>query len=144
MIVIRKPIICSVKGGFVTDISGGAEAVRLLGCIRTAERRTARMATRKHLTAVQAKRFAKNVRNLGEFGIGMNRNARIVGNILEDEKAYGTCHFAIGANFDGDAPALIHLDGLVKKPTIHVMYRDGSDTVVMKDGRLLRRKGPKP
>lgn len=126
MIMIRKPITCVVKGGFVTDITGGAEAIRLLECIRTAER---------------AKRITKNVRNLGEFGIGMNRKAKIVGNILEDEKVYGTCHFAIGANFEGDAPALIHLDGLVKKPTIRIMYRNGSERIVMMDGKLTGLRG---
>ncbi|MFH1078269.1 MAG: hypothetical protein V1745_03260 [Patescibacteria group bacterium] len=127
MILIKTPITCLVQDGFVTDIYGGTEARRLRACLASGERMQ---------TNTSAKRFLNFVRNIGEFGIGLNRKAGIVGNILEDEKAYGTCHFAIGSNFDGDAPSPIHLDGLVKRPTIRVTYRDGSDRVVMKNGRL--------
>jgi len=66
--------------------------------------------------------YAKNARNIGELGIGLNPRATISGNMLEDEKAFSTCHFAVGHNYDEDAPALIHLDGLVKNPTITALY----------------------
>jgi len=81
--------------------------------------------------------YVRNARNLGELGIGLNPAAEIVGNMLEDEKAFRTCHFAIGANYDEDAPALIHLDGLVSRPTIVAVGPDGRETVVEKDGELL-------
>jgi leucyl aminopeptidase (aminopeptidase T) len=54
--------------------------------------------------------------------------------MLEDEKAINTCHFAIGHNYDDDAPALIHLDGLVRTPTIIAMMPDGTQIVLEKDG----------
>jgi leucyl aminopeptidase (aminopeptidase T) len=57
--------------------------------------------------------------------------------MLEDEKAFRTCHFAIGHNYDEDAPALIHLDGLVSEPTIVVVSAKGKETVIEKDGELL-------
>jgi leucyl aminopeptidase (aminopeptidase T) len=57
--------------------------------------------------------------------------------MLEDEKAFRTCHFAIGHNYNNDAPALIHLDGLVKNPTITAFMPDGKAVVIEKDGELL-------
>ena len=74
---------------------------------------------------------AKNARHLGEFGIGLNPKARPTDNLMEAEKAWKTVHFAIGANFDNDAPALIHQDCLVLNPSLWV---DGKQ--IMKDGDL--------
>jgi leucyl aminopeptidase (aminopeptidase T) len=71
------------------------------------------------------------------LGIGLNPAARISGNMLEDEKAFSTCHFAIGQNYDDDAPSLIHLDGLVKNPTITAFMPDGSKRVIEQNGVLL-------
>ena len=56
--------------------------------------------------------------------------------MLEDEKAFRTCHFAIGLNYDNDAPSFIHLDGVVRNPTIVIKYADGSTFTVEKDGEL--------
>ena len=55
--------------------------------------------------------YLKNIYNLGELGIGLNEKAKIVGNMLEDEKVFKTCHIAVGLNYDQDARALIHFDG---------------------------------
>ena len=56
--------------------------------------------------------------------------------MLEDEKAFHTCHFAIGANYDNDAPSLIHLDGVVKSPTITLISADGSSKIILENGIL--------
>ena len=42
----------------------------------------------------------------------------------------------IGENYDNDAPSLIHLDGVVKNPTITIFYADGSLHDILKDGNL--------
>jgi len=56
---------------------------------------------------------------IGEFGIGTNRGARICPNMLEAEKAFGTCHFAIGDSIGiGINRSLHHYDALVEKVTI--------------------------
>jgi leucyl aminopeptidase (aminopeptidase T) len=89
------------------------------------------------LGADKVEAYVRNARNLGELGIGLNPKAAIVGNMLEDEKAFRTCHFAIGANYDDDAPALIHLDGLVTNPTIVAIASDGHETVIEREGELL-------
>lgn len=71
--------------------------------------------------------------NLAEFGIGTNPKARLIGNVLEDEKVLGTCHVAFGDNstFGGKVLAGIHVDGILLKPTIKL---DGK--TVMEKGRL--------
>ena len=80
--------------------------------------------------------YRRNARNIGEFGIGLNPAAVITGNMLEDEKAFHTCHFAIGENYDNDAPALIHLDGIVREPTIKIAYEDGSMQTILQNDDL--------
>ncbi|MEM2878015.1 MAG: aminopeptidase [Candidatus Hadarchaeales archaeon] len=72
--------------------------------------------------------------NLAEFGIGTNPSARLIGNVLEDEKVLGTCHVALGDNssFGGRVKAGIHIDGIFRKPTVKV---DGK--VLMKRGRFV-------
>ena len=64
----------------------------------------------------------KEARNIAEFGIGTNEKAKITGNILEDEKVIGTCHIALGNNvgFGGKISVQLHLDGIIKNPTIFV------------------------
>lgn len=64
----------------------------------------------------------KEARNIAEFGIGTNEKAKITGNILEDEKVIGTCHIALGNNigFGGKTNVQLHLDGIIKNPTVFV------------------------
>jgi leucyl aminopeptidase (aminopeptidase T) len=71
--------------------------------------------------------------NLAEFGIGTNPKAKLIGNVLEDEKVLGTCHIALGDNstFGGMVKAGIHVDGIIKHPTIKL---DGK--IVMREGKL--------
>ncbi|AGB33404.1 hypothetical protein C488_17643 [Natrinema pellirubrum DSM 15624] len=63
--------------------------------------------------------------NLAELGIGTNvAVTELVGSVLLDEKAGGTVHIAIGddAGIGGDTDAPIHLDGILREPTV---YADG-------------------
>jgi leucyl aminopeptidase (aminopeptidase T) len=135
-IVIREPIRCTLENGFVRDIAGAEEAHALLHTVETAEQNALDMEKAGKLPAGQGEVYARNARNIGEIGIGLNPAARITGSMLEDEKAFHTCHFAIGLNYDRDAPALIHLDGLVKNPTITAYDDGGRETVIERDGEL--------
>lgn len=76
----------------------------------------------------------KNADNIAEIGIGTNPNARIIGNVLEDEKVMGTVHIALGDNhtFGGSIKAEVHLDGIMKAPDV---WLDGRQ--IMKNGRLI-------
>lgn len=135
--ILETPIVCKVERGFVKEITGGAEAARLLKTITEAEARSLVMEAEGALPEGQGLVYCRNARNIGELGIGLNPAARITGNMLEDEKAFNTCHFAIGENYDNDAPSLIHLDGVVRNPTITLVYDDGSTRLILDKGSLV-------
>jgi hypothetical protein len=76
---------------------------------------------------------------IGELGIGVNPGAKITGNLLEDEKAFRTCHIAFGYNTDmpgGRNSSKTHRDFLVKNPDILVTYKDGSQRILLKGGEI--------
>ncbi len=109
----KTPIKVRVENGMAVEITGGPEADLL----------------REKLAAVGEKAF-----NVAEFGVGTNDAARIIGNILEDEKVMGTIHIALGNNMSmgGTVDVPIHLDGIIKGPSFEL---DGKP--IMKDGKLL-------
>lgn len=111
--VVREPIRILVKDGFATDITGGAEAKRLVELLEP---------------------HGKDGRNVAEFGVGTNDKAILTGLILEDEKVMGTIHIAFGDNksMGGTVRVASHLDGLVKKPTVWF-----DDRKMMEGGLLL-------
>lgn len=135
-LLLKNPITVKVEQGFVSDIKGGDEAKKLLKDILIAEKEPKAMELLGKLPKGQGNVYSKNARNIGELGIGLNPAANITGNMLEDEKAFKTCHFAIGENYDGDAPSLIHFDGVVRNPTITIKYEDGSEFTVLDKGDL--------
>ena len=96
--LLDSPLEFTVKERFVTDIRG-----------KYANK------MREMLDRVGKKAF-----NVAELGIGINPKAQLIGNVLEDEKVGGTVHIALGDNstFGGDVIAGIHLDGIIKNPTI--------------------------
>jgi len=75
-----------------------------------------------------------NAFKLAELGIGTNSKAILTGNVLEDEKVLGTVHFAFGndLSYNGTNDVPLHLDGVIKEPTIEV---DGR--IIMKDGEFI-------
>ncbi len=101
----------SFKKGRAVEILGGP-AKRLLKILKAAGRRAG---------------------NLAEFGVGANPWARLIGNVLEDEKVLGTCHIALGDNstFGGHVRAGVHVDGIFKRPTVTLDKK-----VLMEEGRL--------
>lgn len=117
------PVKVRFDKGYAVEITGKDTAKKLNELLD----RTAAMAREKGL-----KDEERNTRHLGELGIGLNPNARISCNVLEDEKVGGTVHFAIGMNLENDAHALIHLDSLVLRPDLFI---DGEQ--IMKEGKLL-------
>ncbi len=136
-LVLARPVAVRVKEGFVVEVSGGAEADEVRASLEEGAGSARRMAEEGRIPPEKGALYARNARNLGELGIGLNPSARVTGNMLEDEKAFRTCHFAIGSNYDEDAPALVHFDGLVTEPTITAVMPDGKEVVVEKDGELL-------
>ncbi len=134
--VLGQPILCSISQGYVLDCEGGAEAAKLESALRKGMDMASSLVTKGGIKPEEALRYATNARQLGEFGIGLNEAARIQGKMLEDEKVLGTCHFAIGFNYEEDAPAMIHLDGLVQSPTVIAAYPSGQEILLMDTGKL--------
>ncbi len=132
----RKPVRVEVRDGLAGEIRGGPEALLLASALRQASEQALALEREGRLPAGLGQTYARNARNLGELGIGLNRSTRILGNMLNDEKVYGTCHLAIGRNYDEDAPALLHLDCLVRRPTVRLTFAGGDAVTVMRDGRL--------
>lgn len=117
--ILDEPVTLEMKDNFVTQITGGKAARKIKKIVTGASKE------------MKKPRLAFNV---AEFGIGINPKAKLIGNALEDEKAIGTIHMAIGDNstFGGNIVAPVHLDGIVKKPTITL----GQKKVLMKDGKF--------
>ncbi len=105
--IIKKPINLKIEEGSITEISGDEEAKELEKALNWAANRA------KH---------PNRVRRIGEFGIGLNPNAKIIGSTVIDEKVLGTAHIGIGSNywFGGDIFTIIHLDQIFKNPEIYV------------------------
>jgi len=114
---LRHPIKVTVKKGFAVNISGGKEADKLKNILK------------------KYKCYKKKAYNIAELGIGTNDAAVISGNVLEDEKVYGTVHIALGNNmsYGGKVDVPLHLDGVFGKPTVVI---DGK--VVIKEGIFLK------
>ncbi len=134
--ITETPVRVHLEKGFVTDITGGKEAKLLSASIKAGEDKADEFVREGKLSAEEGAAYRRNARNLGELGIGLNPNAEIRGNMLEDEKAFRTCHFAIGSNYDNDAEAMIHLDCLVRNPTIEILYDDGRIETIERNGEL--------
>ena len=104
---IATPLKINVRKGYISRIDGNRKMASIFN------------------------RYGKREKTLCEFGVGTNYKARITGNVLEDEKVLGTIHVAFGNNlaFGGKNNACIHLDAVIRKPTVWL------------DGRLIIKKG---
>ncbi len=102
--VLKEPLLLKIKNGHLEEAIGpdGPQLLQLLG--------------------------EGNGRVIAEFGIGANKSAILCGNVLEDEKVYGTIHIAFGSNvpFGGANAADVHIDCVVKSP---VVYFDGEQVI---------------
>jgi leucyl aminopeptidase (aminopeptidase T) len=77
-----------------------------------------------------AAEVGRDASNLAELGIGTNVGVTdLVGSVLLDEKAAGTVHIAIGDNagIGGDTDAPLHLDGIIRNPTVEA---DGEEVTL--------------
>ena len=104
--LVPEPLRFEVDDGYVTQISDDA--------------------VREQVDAGRAD-VGDAAANLAELGIGANVGVtELVGSVLLDEKAAGTVHVAIGddASIGGDTEAPLHLDGIIREPTV---YADGAE-----------------
>jgi len=111
---LKDPIRLRIEKGKAVAIEGGVEAAAL----------------RKLLEDVQD----PNAYIVGELGIGTNEKARLMGNILEDEKVLETVHIALGMNTDmgGKIDSKTHNDGIILNPTVKFDHR-----TVLEQGKIV-------
>ncbi len=112
--ILEEPIVCSVREGYIVEMTGGAQADLL----------------RQHLESFGD----RHCFNVAELGVGLNPNARLTGEMLEDEGVMGTIHIGIGTShtLGGEVVAPTHYDLIMWQPTIAV---DGR--VVQRDKEVL-------
>jgi len=115
---LASPLTLEVKGGRVVDVSGPDE----------------------YADYVRMKLMEREENgNIAELGIGTNDAATRPDNILESEKILGTIHIALGDNssFGGKVKTPFHQDFVFFKPTVMLIFRDGSSKDILKAGKLL-------
>ncbi|HEV8374625.1 MAG TPA: aminopeptidase [Candidatus Polarisedimenticolia bacterium] len=109
---LSEPITLVVAGGYVTEIRGdkSGQLEKLLAP------------------------HGRDAYSIAELGIGTNDRARIVGNVLEDEKVLGTVHIAVGNNafMGGKVNVPSHHDAVLRRPDLFI---DGK--AIMRAGEIL-------
>jgi leucyl aminopeptidase (aminopeptidase T) len=103
----------TIKEGKITAFNGGKKAELLKKVILDSD---------------------ENANCIAEFAFGTNPKARIIGYILEDEKALGTVHFAFGSNVSlgGKNQSNLHVDGIISKADVYI-----DDMQILKTGKYL-------
>ena len=111
--MVETPITIDIINGYAEKIEGGAEAQKLIETLD---------------------KSGRDARAVAEFGIGTNYKAILTGQILEDEKVYGTIHIAFGNNLTmgGKIAVSSHIDGLVKDPDVYF-----DNNLVMAKGKII-------
>ncbi len=73
---------------------------------------------------------------VAEFGLGINPGARWDADLMEAEQARGTCHLGFGHNlpFGGANRSTMHIDVVLRNPTITLSDDTVSSTVLCRDG----------
>ena len=120
--LVDEPVVLQIENGLVVDVKGGTAAAQI--------RQTFGEAAKRLKSKEQ-----ENVWTIAEFGFGMNPNARLAGNVLEDEKRLGTAYFSIGDNttLGGSAAVGIQISGVLESPSVWldetVLFENGSFVV---------------
>ena len=119
--LLDEEIELEIENGIVIDVKGGTTAAN----IRQEFGEVARKLRTKE---------RENVWTVAEFGFGVNEQARLGGNVLEDEKRLGTCYFAIGDNtaLGGNSSVGIHIPGVLKSPSVWL-----DDTQILDNGNFI-------
>lgn len=105
--LLKEPVKLKIENSEIIEISGGKGADILQRSLQWADENSS---------------YTWGNRRIGEIGIGINPNAKIMGVTVIDEKTLGTAHIGIGSNawFGGTIYAKIHLDQVMKNAKIYV------------------------
>jgi aminopeptidase len=110
-LIPSEPVEMEVEAGYVVKVLPSTHSADVVAALRQGEERARDMGKPE---------YARNTWGVGEVGLGLNPAATMVPDMLEAEKVGGTCHIAIGSNYDHDLPAITHYDMLMTSPRIWV------------------------
>ncbi|MBK29737.1 MAG: leucyl aminopeptidase [Euryarchaeota archaeon] len=118
--ILSEPLTLTVEEGIVIDVKGGSTAANI----------------RQSFGEV-AKKLRSREQDLlwtvAEAGFGVNPNARLLGNLLEDEKVLGTFYFSVGDSASLPSPATgKRLTGVLRSPTVTI-----GEEIIIDEGRFL-------
>lgn len=99
--LLQEQIVLIVKNGTIVSIEGGEQAEKLKQVLNDAD---------------------DNAFNIAEVAFGINPEAKVIGNIIIDEKTLGTAHVGIGNSkmLGGNIYSNIHLDAVFYNPSLSV------------------------
>ena len=119
--LVDEPISLIIEDGIVMDVKGGTIAAAIRQEFGEAAKRL-------------RSKDRENVWTMAEFGFGMNPQARLFGNVLEDEKRLGTCYFSVGDNtaLGGTSAVGIHIPGVLKNANVWL-----DDTQLISNGEFI-------
>ena len=119
--LVDEPVVLQIENGLVVDVKGGTAAAQIRQTFGEAAKRL-------------KSKDQENVWTIAEFGFGMNPNARVAGNVLEDEKRLGTAYFSIGDNttLGGSAAVGIQISGVLERPSIWM-----DETLLFEEGQFV-------
>jgi len=119
--LVDEPITFVIENGMVMDVKGGTIAATIRQEFGEAAKR---LRTKDR----------ENVWTMAEFGFGMNPQARLSGNVLEDEKRLGTCYFSVGdyTALGGNSSVGIHIPGVLKNASVWL-----DDTLFISKGEFV-------
>ncbi len=119
--LVDEPISLIVEDGIVMDVKGGTIAAAIRQEFGEAAKRL-------------RSKDRESVWTMAEFGFGMNPQARLFGNVLEDEKRLGTCYFSVGDNttLGGNSAVGIHIPGVLKNASVWL-----DDTQFISNGEFI-------
>jgi leucyl aminopeptidase (aminopeptidase T) len=120
--LLEEPIEFVIENGLVIDVLGGSIAANIRQEFGEASSR------------IKNKKDRELVWTVAEVGMGMNEEARLIGNVLEDEKKLGTCYFALGdnSNLGGHSDVGIHVSGVLKQASVWL-----DDNQILDDGNFI-------
>ena len=119
--LVDEPITLEIEEGMIMDVKGGTIAATIRQEFGEAAKRL-------------RSKDRENVWTMAEFGFGMNPQARLSGNVLEDEKRLGTCYFSVGDNtaLGGNSAVGIHIPGVLKNASVWL-----DDTQLISKGEFI-------
>ena len=119
--LVDEPVVLQIENGLVVDVKGGTAAAQIRQTFGEAAKRL-------------KSKDQENVWTIAEFGFGMNPNARVAGNVLEDEKRLGTAYISIGDNttLGGSAAVGIQISGVLERPSIWM-----DETLLFEEGQFV-------